>query len=282
MPRPSADALALAERYRLALCEAPRRGLAGDVLGRGVGASLEFQDRRAYAPGDDVRHVDWRALAKSDQTLVRVYREELLPRLELVLDVSRSLASDDEKAVRALDLAHVFARAAELASSEVRLWLVGDRPERVELERFRARDTAFDGRAPLAVALAELGTLFAPGGVRVVISDFLAPHDARELVRPIAARAGGFVLVQVLSSFDRSPPVGVARRLVDAESDASLDAWLDAHAVDAYRGRLKRLIDALEVEARRANGRMVSIDAAEPLSVVLDRDFVRAGVLSAG
>lgn len=281
MPRPSAESERLAERFRLALFEVPRRGLAGDLLGRGTGSSLEFHDRRAYAPGDDVRHLDWRAMARSDQTLVRVYREELLPRLELVLDVSASLASDTEKAQRALDVAWLFARAAERASSEVRVTFAGDRPERIELESLRGRETEFVARAPLGSALHDAATLFTPGGLRVVISDFLAPHDARELVRPLAARAGGLVLVQVLSSFDRAPPIGSALRLVDAEDDTSLDAWLDEATVDAYRARLKALVDGLETETRRANGRFFSLDASEPLELQVDRDFVPASVLAA-
>lgn len=281
MPRPSADAERLAERFRLALFEVPRRGLAGDLLGRGTGSSLEFHDRRTYSPGDDVRHLDWRAMARSDQTLVRVYREELLPRLEVVLDVSASLASDAEKAQRALDVAWLFARSAERASSEVRVTLAGDRPERVELESLRGRDTEFSARAPLGPALHDASTLFTPGGLRVVISDFLAPYDARELVRPLAARAGGLVIVQVLSSFDRSPPTGAALRLVDAENDSNLDAWLDEATVDAYRSRLKALVDALETETRRANGRFFSLDSSEPLELQIDRDFVPASVLAA-
>ncbi|MBI5432808.1 MAG: DUF58 domain-containing protein [Planctomycetes bacterium] len=281
MPRPSADAERLAERHRLALFEVPRRGLAGELLGRGTGSSLEFQDRRNYAPGDDIRHLDWRAMARSDQALVRVYREELLPRLELVLDLSRSMASDPEKAARALDLAYVLARSAELASSEVRITLCGERPERIALERLHARETEFEARAPLGIALAEAASLFTPGGLRVVISDFLAPFDARELVRPLAARSGGLVLLQVLSGFDRAPAVGTALRLVDAESDESLDAWLDEATVDGYRRRLKHLIDGLEVETRRANGRFFSLDASEPLALQVDRDLIPAGVLAA-
>ncbi|MCP5089094.1 MAG: DUF58 domain-containing protein, partial [Rhodobacteraceae bacterium] len=41
---------------------------------------MEFHDRRRYEAGDDVRHIDWRVLARTDELLVRVHREEVVPR----------------------------------------------------------------------------------------------------------------------------------------------------------------------------------------------------------
>ena len=104
MPLPGPDAARLAEVYRLALGERRTRGPAGERLGKGTGASLEFQDRRVYAPGDDVRHLDWAAYARTDQMMVRLYREEVLPTVELLIDGSRSMAVDPDKAQLAADL----------------------------------------------------------------------------------------------------------------------------------------------------------------------------------
>ena len=53
----SADVDRAASRWRLAV---PRRRLAGrygDRAGRGIGSSIEFEEHRAYQPGDDPRHV---------------------------------------------------------------------------------------------------------------------------------------------------------------------------------------------------------------------------------
>src|SRR6185436_3644437 len=133
--KPRASARELAERYSLTLLEVPRRGHAGEVIGRGTGASLEFQDRRNYSAGDDVRHIDWRALARTDEVMVRVYREELRPRLELLIDASRSMNIDGEKARCALELAQFFARVAGAGGTEVRCIALGDRPELVDVDR---------------------------------------------------------------------------------------------------------------------------------------------------
>ncbi len=82
---------------RLAMPRTPLGGRVGERLGSGTGSSLEFQDYRPYAPGDDLRHVDWAAYARSELLTVRLYREEVAPRVDLVIDVSRSMAVTEQK-----------------------------------------------------------------------------------------------------------------------------------------------------------------------------------------
>ena len=275
----------LAERYRLALREVPRRGRAGEVLGRGAGSSLEFQDHRNYSVGDDVRHIDWRALARTDQVMVRVYREELRPRLELLIDASRSMGTDPAKKQCALDLARFFARVGAAGGIEVRCIALGDEPRPLGadgpmgVDAIEGQELACDGRTPLSAAIQAAAPFLGHGCLRLVISDFLAPKDARELVRPLATRAGALVLVQVLSEADAEPRAGEALRLTDAETDETADVWIDAAVVARYRARLAALVQSLDVEARRAGGRFFSITAGETLEVTCARRFVPAGLL---
>lgn len=47
-----------AARYQLGLPRMPVSGRSGELLGRGTGSSLEFQEYREYQIGDDIRHLD--------------------------------------------------------------------------------------------------------------------------------------------------------------------------------------------------------------------------------
>src|SRR6185295_11749770 len=99
VPTPSIDWPAVrAAAFRLTLPRMPLGGRVGERLGSGTGSSLEFQDYRSYAPGDDLRHVDWAAYARSELLAVRLYREEVAPRVDLVIDCSRSMAVGREAA----------------------------------------------------------------------------------------------------------------------------------------------------------------------------------------
>ncbi|MBI3983334.1 MAG: DUF58 domain-containing protein [Gemmatimonadetes bacterium] len=55
------------------------------------GFSVEFAEHRPYQPGDELRYLDWRMLARSDRLLVKQYEEETNLRSMIVLDVSRSM-----------------------------------------------------------------------------------------------------------------------------------------------------------------------------------------------
>jgi uncharacterized protein (DUF58 family) len=56
------------------------------------GASVEFAEHRQYYPGDEIRHIDWRAVAKTDRYYIKEYEEETNLRATLLVDASGSMA----------------------------------------------------------------------------------------------------------------------------------------------------------------------------------------------
>jgi uncharacterized protein (DUF58 family) len=56
------------------------------------GSSVEFVEHRQYAPGDEIRHIDWRAFGKTGKYYVKEFEEETNLRAYLLLDVSGSMA----------------------------------------------------------------------------------------------------------------------------------------------------------------------------------------------
>lgn len=55
------------------------------------GSSVEFTEDRPYQPGDELRYLDWKMLARSDRLFVKQFEEETNLRAMLVLDVSASM-----------------------------------------------------------------------------------------------------------------------------------------------------------------------------------------------
>ncbi len=55
------------------------------------GQSVEFRQHRAYAPGDDLRHVDWKVWARQDRLTVKQFEEDTNLRCHLLVDVSASM-----------------------------------------------------------------------------------------------------------------------------------------------------------------------------------------------
>jgi uncharacterized protein (DUF58 family) len=56
------------------------------------GSSVEFSEHKEYSPGDELRHIDWRAYAKGDRYYVKQYEQESQLTVYLVLDASASMA----------------------------------------------------------------------------------------------------------------------------------------------------------------------------------------------
>jgi hypothetical protein len=156
---------------RLALPRTPAGGRLGERLGSGTGSSLEFQDYRQYALGDDLRHVDWSAYARSEVLTVRLYREEVAPRIDLVFDVSRSMVVTEQKTRGYEELCALLACASASAEADTRVVTATaeearplERPE--QIEHFLHYDARYS-------VLDRYHSSFATRSVRVVISDFL-------------------------------------------------------------------------------------------------------------
>jgi uncharacterized protein (DUF58 family) len=56
------------------------------------GFSVEFSEHREYTAGDEIRHLDWKAFARSDRYYIKLYEQETNLRATLVLDTSNSMS----------------------------------------------------------------------------------------------------------------------------------------------------------------------------------------------
>lgn len=56
------------------------------------GFSVEFAEHRQYYPGDEIRHIDWRAVGKTDRYYIKEYEEETNLKAHLIVDASGSMA----------------------------------------------------------------------------------------------------------------------------------------------------------------------------------------------
>jgi uncharacterized protein (DUF58 family) len=253
-------------------------GRIGERLGSGTGSSLEFQEYRSYAPGDDLRHVDWAAYARTELLAVRLYREEVAPRIDLLLDVSRSMAVTDQKLRAFGEVAGLLgcACAHTVADSRVITTPAAEprrlhRPE--DLESVLACDAALS-------ALEGAHLPFRRRSLRVVVSDFLFPHDADGLVSRLARDGAWLAIIQLTLPEEAEPAVEGGRRLVDIEGRGQLDLVVDDAAVREYCGRFSNLRLGLSRAARRAGARFAHVRADTPIRDVA-RQLAAAGVLEA-
>src|SRR5215472_10775690 len=81
------------------------------------GMSVEFADYREYAPGDDLKRLDWRAYARSNRYYIKRYEEETNFRATLLVDASASMKYGRAKDRGEAGAMSKFDYAATLAAS---------------------------------------------------------------------------------------------------------------------------------------------------------------------
>ena len=245
----------LGSAFRLALPREAMRGRDGARAGAGAGSSLDFLDFRDYHPGDDLRRLDWGVYARTDREVVKLYREEVLPRLDIILDVSRSMALPGTgKAFAAAALCATLAAAAGNAGCAATLWTAGATLRRTEgADPHLWPQPEFDSPLPPAEGLRRERSRFHRNGIRILVSDLLFPEEPAALLRPLSEGAAATFVLQLLAPDEADPADLGPRRLLDVESGAFLDAVLDEAALAAYREALSRH-RARWLEACRAHG----------------------------
>ncbi len=255
IPQPLIEALDVAISRRVA------QTLPGDRRATGVGLGTELAQLRPYEVGDDVRHIDPAATARTGRAHVRVHVPERALTTWVVLDVSPSMAFGTARRLKA-DLAEgvalVFGRLGVRRAGSVGLVAFGaaaprllpprgSKPGMVALRRTLAEGVAPDGQHDpdgLATAVRRVARLARQPGLVVVISDF---RDQRDWERPLGSlRIRHSVLaVEVVDPREAQLPAVGRLALVDPETGARIE-------IDTSGRRVRRRFAELESERRAA------------------------------
>lgn len=259
-----------AEGLKLALPRVPHRGKVGEVRAASTGSSMEIHDFRQYQPGDDLRQLDWNAVARTGELILRVRQDEVSPRIELLVDGSRSMGVTRRKAARTREVALALCRIAARQGLEPVLIIGGHKPERVGSQGAAAalRAQPFDGRDDFDSALRR-GPTLRPCGLRIAVSDFLFEVDLTRFFDRLGRGASALALVQVLDPEDLSPSGGYGARLVDVETDDALERILSPSVLRAYQKRLEEHQRLLRAAAGRVRGDLVTVSAAQDIASLM-------------
>jgi uncharacterized protein (DUF58 family) len=219
-------------------------GSQGGVLSSRAGSSMDFRDFREYQPGDDLRHLDWNAFARSDQLVLRVYREEVLPHVEVIVDATKSMnLPDSKKAAAVRGITSFFAVAALNSGFASQAWEIGSEVQPLSSTNTLPgnwRDLQFDSVGDPTRALIQNSHRFRSRGIRVFISDLLWMGDPRATLHPLANQASQLIVIHLLADADINPPLGGSFRLMDVETEQTREIYLDAAIVRKYRQNLER------------------------------------------
>ncbi|MBK9384221.1 MAG: DUF58 domain-containing protein [Planctomycetes bacterium] len=230
----------------------PKRG-AGAIGERAgaKGAGLEFEEHRAYRPGDDPTRLDWQIYARSRKPFVKLQRVLEAQRELVVVDLSASMAFGAEpKLDRALRLAAALAIALAARGASAEIVPLGApaslAPERLErlvaareliaaLERWSAAgDEAALERARLR--LLERRSV-ARSSRAWILSDFYALGEWAQFLEALRSRSARPCLLRILDAEERSPTLAEPVEWIDAETG---ERWVASDPAAARAGYAER------------------------------------------
>ena len=280
---------------------AARRVVEGTYAGRHrspfKGASPEFVDYREYHPGDSLRWLDWKAVARTDRLYVRLFEKQTDMNTMLLVDTSASMAYGGRQGENPLDHRKLSKMDYGLCLASSLAYLMIKQGDRVGMTLFDdgirhhfppggtfghlykmlnvlERQWAINGTEP-GRALRELFPLCRRRGLVIMISDLIV--DEAELFSALNLfRHRGFevILFHLLHEHELTLPPEASVNFVDAETMEWLNAKPD-EIRETYREQVRAWIERLRAGARARQIEYCQIDTATPYETALRRYLIR-------
>ena len=163
---------------------------AGNLATKAPGSGNDYAESRLYQPGDDIRSINWRLSARTQDTFVKTFHIESRPTINLLLDRRRSMLFGTRHQLKdtlALRLAFLLAFASEFHQLDFHAWVVSDHPKSIkhyddrytfiEQENHPPALSETPSKINLQRLLVDMVELRPQGSLYFLISDFMALDD---------------------------------------------------------------------------------------------------------
>jgi uncharacterized protein (DUF58 family) len=293
------DFLKRLDRLRVQVRTARGRRPGGTLIPRSSQPwGIEFESYKEYAPGDDFRYVDWNAVGRLDQLMVKTFTAEREIPYHLFLDTSASMdaPSVDHKFAFAADVLAALVYVVLLNNDPLRLVALaspekGQRPfTALPVVRHRShflRAVAFleslapTGRTYLREAMRAYVEQAREPGVAVIVSDFLTePAQYEEALLLLRVRGYEVKVLHMIGAAELEPQRLFRRgKLFDVESRRERWVSLSQSNLRRYQEAQQAHYTALQQFCHRYQVAYVRLSTASSLTTIMTEELPKAGFL---
>ena len=249
------------------------------------GFSAEFAELRAYQPGDDLRHIDWRMFGRSDRYYVKQFEEETNLRAYVLVDVSTSMGWTSSQGILPTKLWYAKHLAASISlillrqgdsvgmaafhdKVVARVAPKGGARSWHELLR-RLAPLEAQGSTSAHTALRDIAVRLRRRGLVVLLSDLLVdPETTRTALRFLRHQGHEVLVFHLIDPGERELPAAGDTRLYDPETEEELNVNI-ADVRAAYREAVKDALDEWDRGLRPHGIDYVVVGTETPLSRAL-------------
>jgi uncharacterized protein (DUF58 family) len=264
---------------------------AGLCRSRAVGDGLEFADHRAYAPGDDIRFLDWRYAARMEKWLLRRFHRHSESDVAVLLDTSASMSAGGAEKFRhaqrlAAALAYVAVGGGRRAVVQTFADELGpsyrsarDRSKFLPLLEFLA-SLQTGGRTAMAACARRFDRTAVDVGTVILISDLWeCAADLPEALLRLGREGRDVVVLHAYGRRDAEPSLVGALVLRDAESGREMNVADGESLRQSYLWAWRDHCNALESACRRRETTYLPVADDAPFERAVLQALLRAGVL---
>jgi uncharacterized protein (DUF58 family) len=251
------------------------------------GKGMSFREVREYAPGDDIRFIDWNVSARFGHPYSKVFEEERELTVMMLIDVSASSLFGTVNATKkeyATEMAAVLAFSVVNNADKIGAILYSDKIEKYIPPKKGKQQALFILQQLLSVTPARKGTALSTAlryfnnttrqkSVGFVLSDFL-DTGYQDMLR-IAAKKHDIIGIKLYDKMDQHLPNVGLMRIEDAESGQQ--QWVDTGSKlvrHEYEKEFFRVTDYCNDIFKRSGADLLHIRTDEDYVRVLQRFFI--------
>ena len=247
------------------------------------GFSVEFTEHRQYMPGDEIKHIDWKAYGKTDRFYIKQFEEETNLKSYIIVDASRSMGYASKGNLKKFEYASYIAAALSFMMIEQRdavgltLFDEGIRvslPPRATRSYLKEILKELESAQPAnktgtSASLNLIAEQIKRRGLVIVLSDlFDKPESVMTALKHFRHKGHEVVVMQVLDPLERSFAFDSDAIFKDLETQEELmtQPW---HIQKAYQQSMQEFLDFYKRRCRDNNIDYVLLDTSTPFDKAL-------------
>lgn len=247
------------------------------------GFSVEFTEHRQYMPGDEIKHIDWKAYGKTDRFYIKQFEEETNLKSYIIVDASRSMDYASKGNLKKFEYASYVAAALSFMMIEQRdavgltLFDEGIRvslPPRATRSYLKEILKELESAKPAnktgtSASLNLIAEQIKRRGLVIVLSDlFDKPESVMTALKHFRHKGHEVIVMQILDPLERSFAFEGDAIFKDLETQEELmtQPW---HIQKAYQQSMQEFLDFYKRRCRDNNIDYVLLDTGTPFDKAL-------------
>ena len=271
----STDFLDQLDRFHLVVKKRVTSTYTGPRKSIAAGRGLTFKDHRIYSPGEDIRLIDWKVFARTDNLYIKTFEEERNLTAHIIMDASASMGFG--KPISKFDYAAMLGVGfAYLAMKENEKFQFSTFSEDIEVFQprrgmsqlasmvFHLNNSKTQGYSKLMDAMVQYKKVIGGRSLLVLVSDFLI--DAEEVIEALYTLGDHEIkIIQVLDPIEKDLKYSGDFKLIDSESKSMLRTYISPRLRVEYQQMLDNHSVRIEEVCNRLGIRFHQVTTDTPI-----------------